>query len=69
MSNYQSRDAILMNFSQTGIAGRSTPQDDMLADIILRLMRIENLLALRSTPGQQQEDALMGGRTRGGAGG
>lgn len=38
---YTSRYDVLMSFSQTGIAGHNTPQDEMLAEIILRLERIE----------------------------
>lgn len=43
-SNEQSRQDVLMSFSQTGIAGRPTPSDEMLADIIIRLIRVEAFL-------------------------
>lgn len=44
MSDQQARHSVLMSFSQTGAAGTPRPSDEMLADIIVRLMRIEALL-------------------------
>jgi hypothetical protein len=45
MRDYKDRHEVLMNYSQTGIApNHVTSADAMLADIILRLQRIEALL-------------------------